>query len=496
MIVNTCLLLLCSVATLKGHPSPAIDDYNYQYDESEKDKEYADAYGDYDYISPEETADSVVVTHIPKITSQPKHISVVDGHTISLPCHVDKLPDGLQIFWSKKEEDGTNPTIIALGTRIEPPYKERASVKENKKGSVLTIGAATNKDAGHYICKVATQGSQPELHHTVIITDTSSVDSSSPESSSPEVPEVINVKKGDDVTLKCKGTGIPTPSVRWTRNGKTMPDGEEFVEPADGIVTFSGVTRKHEGTYKCSASNGNGKKEKLIEVFVNYPPEIEVTEMYKSTGKGNVVELVCTVHAYPAPTVIWTKDGNTITQGVEKRGSKHTLTLKNMNKFKYGHYKCQGENNLGKVEDTIDLPGHAYEPEFKSSSIGNSDTSFLIEWTSKSFSPITDFLLEVCPSMSSSCSKYNVNPITEGEGPFLYAGKKNITGLQPATQYVARVSAKNGEDWGPQGKEWNFATKGAAPVAKAKTSNSAMSLLPSLQHLCIIFTSILILNRS
>jgi len=492
MIVNTILILLCSVATLKGNPSPGEDDdvsYSYQYDETQN-QEYDDAYGDYDEDdeTPQDTADNMVVTHIPFIISRPKHIEVVDGHTISLPCHVDKLPAGLPIIWSKEEQANTNPKIIAIGTKVEKEYKERASVTEDEGGSVLTIGAAKIEDAGEYICKVATQGNQPELYHSVIITDLPSIESSS--------PEVINVKKGDEVTLKCKGTGSPKPSVKWTRNGKKMPDGEEFIEPADGIVTFSGVTKKHEGTYKCTANNGHGKGvSKLIEVFVHYPPEIEVTEMYFKTEHGNEVNLVCTVHAYPAPTVIWSKDGNKITKGVEKRGSQHTLTLRNINKFKYGQYKCQGENELGNVEETIELPGHAYEPEFKSSSIGSSDTSFLIEWISKSFSPVKMFLLEVRPTMSSGWEEILVNPITEGKRAYHYAGKTAIPELKPATQYVARVSAENGEGWGSPGQEWSFATKGAAPVAKANTS-PALSILPNLQLLCILLTSILIVNRS
>jgi len=481
MIVTNILILLCSATTLKG--LPAIGDY--QYDEK-VEAEYNDNYGDYDkdYIPPKEEEFIVEVTHKPKITSQSKHVEVVDGHTISLPCHVDKLPKGLSIFWSKEEPNQNHPRMISIGEKIEEQYKDRASVIEDETGSVLTIGAAKIEDAGQYICKVATKVDQPELRHSVIITDHSATE--------PTTSEVIEVKKGDDVTLKCKGLGTPTPSVEWTRVGKKMPDGEEFIEPVDGIVTFSGVTKKHHGTYKCSASNGNGKVfSKLIDVFVLYPPEIEVNEMYVD----NEVKLVCTVNAYPAPTVIWTKDGNKISNEVEKHGSKHTLILKNLNKFKYGQYKCSGENKLGTVEEYIELPGHAYKPEFKSSSIGDSESSFHIEWISKSFSPITEFLLEVRPTMSASWRKINVNPMTDGKGQFWYAGKTNIPDLEPATQYVARVSARNGEGMGKPGQEWNFATKGAAPVAKANTDSASISVLPNTQLVCLFLASILVINR-
>ena len=46
-------------------------------------------------------------------------------------------------------------------------------------------------------------------------------------------------KKGDDVTLNCKGSGSPKPIVKWSRVGKSMPDGSSEIE--SDMVTFSDV---------------------------------------------------------------------------------------------------------------------------------------------------------------------------------------------------------------------------------------------------------------
>ena len=76
-------------------------------------------------------------------------------------------------------------------------------------------------------------------------------------------------KKGDDVTLNCKGSGSPKPIVKWSRVGKMMPDGSSEIE--SDMVTFGDVSRKHAGIYKCSANNGHGKEaSKQVEVVVEY----------------------------------------------------------------------------------------------------------------------------------------------------------------------------------------------------------------------------------
>ena len=64
-------------------------------------------------------------------------------------------------------------------------------------------------------CEVAVQHNPPELQHTVSIRAPPSISSSSPAS--------ITVEKGQDVTLSCKGTGSPRPSIKWTRVVSTEP---------------------------------------------------------------------------------------------------------------------------------------------------------------------------------------------------------------------------------------------------------------------------------
>merc|ERR1711936_570837 len=245
MAVTLLSVLLLSLFSVQGSPTDEYynDDYNAEYDYD-------------DDLPVNEVEDDKLPSHIPKIVSDPVKLDVDNGMTIRLPCVVDKLPEGVQIIWSKMD---SMSTTIAIGTIVvDPEYRDRATVSVDERGSTLQIGIAQSEDAGKYKCSVAVRGDQPQLKHDVRIRAPPSVDLST--------PSLLEVKKGDDVTLSC-------------RVGKMMPDGTADI--ASEVVTFSDVTRKHAGTYKCTASNGLGREaSKLVEVVVEYSPEVEVTEMF------------------------------------------------------------------------------------------------------------------------------------------------------------------------------------------------------------------------
>ena len=146
-----------------GHSQSSYSPGDYQYDA-------AASYDDYDYgpdnlYSEEELSDNV---HKPVILSQPTQLQVEHGHLIRLPCVVDKLPEALQILWTRV---GADHIIIAMGDRIlAPAYTKRANVTVSESGSTLVISSAEDGDAGEYKCSVALDGdSPPEIVHTVSI---------------------------------------------------------------------------------------------------------------------------------------------------------------------------------------------------------------------------------------------------------------------------------------------------------------------------------------
>ena len=55
------------------------------------------------------------------------------------------------------------------------------------------------------------------------------------------------------MSLQCKASGLPTPTVTWRRALSHLPKGKSAV--VDGKLTLLSVTKADSGAYACSAKN-------------------------------------------------------------------------------------------------------------------------------------------------------------------------------------------------------------------------------------------------
>lgn len=471
---------------------PAAENKDYQYSD---DQYNYDNYDDNDQDYPETEKEKPVYN--PKILTKPLKLAVPEGTTINLPCHVDKLGGNI-VLWYKDSVDNT----ISLGNTIVNNDK-RATVSsvENgtKAGSELLIGVATPEDEGSYVCQIQND-EKKEIKHFVSIITPPTVKIASPGDGdviSTISQTTLNAKKGDDVTLSCSGEGTPEPTVTWTRLGKKMPDGS--ASRSETEIMYTKVTRKHEGTYKCTASNGSGNDaSKTIKVVVEYEPEIEVQEVFIHSQTGDSVELVCNVHAVPRPKVVWSKNNIEINDEdhanieIKNMGHKHTLSIDGVNKEDYGTYHCEAVNSLGKAKQQLEISGNAKAAKFSSDAAGQEETNYNLEWSAMSYTPITEFLLEYKEEGQGTWSSMKIKPNLDSQ-PYHKSGKHYFDNLQAATNYQARVKSNNGEGWSKSSPVFHFATKGAAPRSDRVTDkNSGCSLYSS--FVTVIFAFILSLS--
>lgn len=75
-------------------------------------------------------------------------------------------------------------------------------------------------------------------------------------------PRVMKVQLGHPVELPCIVTGVPEPTISWTRDDKRYP------VSADGGLVLRDVGLDDEGTYTCSATNTAGKDEARVQILV------------------------------------------------------------------------------------------------------------------------------------------------------------------------------------------------------------------------------------
>ena len=79
-------------------------------------------------------------------------------------------------------------------------------------------------------------------------------------------PSSVIVEDGENVTLVCKATGQPIPTVSWQKAFGNLP--KEKIAMIDGNVSIVSVTQADGGTYACSAKNLLGEDSAVALVAV------------------------------------------------------------------------------------------------------------------------------------------------------------------------------------------------------------------------------------
>ncbi|KAF4523238.1 hypothetical protein B566_EDAN011464 [Ephemera danica] len=67
----------------------------------------------------------------------------------------------------------------------------------------------------------------------------------------------LTTRKGGTVTLECKASGNPVPTITWKKKDGLLASGQHSVEGFS--LTLEQVDRHQAGMYQCSASNGVGQ---------------------------------------------------------------------------------------------------------------------------------------------------------------------------------------------------------------------------------------------
>lgn len=111
-------------------------------------------------------------------------------------------------------------------------------------------------------------------------------------------------------------------------------------------------------------------------------------------------ELTCTVHGYPTPSVMWSKDGENLfqTNRIELTQKKHAtrtenvLVIRNLTEKDFGKYSCLAKNSLGKMEKAVSLVKTPAVREFVKPEKSNKNV--VLTWKVESKSPILEHELQ------------------------------------------------------------------------------------------------------
>ncbi|XP_044743694.1 lachesin-like isoform X2 [Chrysoperla carnea] len=432
----------------------------------------------------------------PRFVSHSQTFRAVIGDTLVLPCEVEHL-GSFVLLWRR------GSSVLTAGALMVTRDKRFKLLN----GYNLEVSEVGPQDAGDYVCQIGDRDNRDQIH-TVEIMVPPSV-RTSPASGQ------VTARKGGSVTLECKASGNPVPSIRWTRkDGAPIGSGGQRVR--DGFsITLDHVDRHQAGVYQCTADNGVGQPVTVdMQLHVLYPPEISVERSWVHSGEGFEGHLVCIVYGDPPPEVDWHQDSFPLDPSerriMENRGNRHTLTIKNLQSSDFGNYSCVADNSLGRAKKYIELSGRPGPAEFRSEPYSRARDSYNLTWIVHSYLPLEEVRLLY--------RKININDTHQTPGNWhdvmlppggsidgsTHTMSYTIRGLQPAAVFEAVVQAKNRYGWNEVSDLHQFFTRGSEPeladmelIARANTNAAVTTLKININQyiVLILFPFLCFINQ-
>ncbi|TMS03749.1 Hemicentin-2 [Larimichthys crocea] len=282
-----------------------------------------------------------VTVHVPPVLdgSLRESLNYTLGSHVALLCEASGVPVP-SITWLKD------------GTPIESSLQWQWSVRGNR----LELGPLTLSHAGTYTCVAKNSEGRTQKDYTLTV-------QVSPTILDSEHPSDVSAPVGEELTLVCRATGIPTPRLSWLKDGVTLEGSDTrhiAVTPDGSTLTLLRLSPEDSGTYTCSAASPVGQESKIYTLFVLVPPsisgetsvprEVQVTQ-------DSAVTLECQAAGNPPPQISWLKNGRPVLLSPRTRllSGDSVLRISPVQLSDSGVYTCVARSRAGLAELSYDV---------------------------------------------------------------------------------------------------------------------------------------------
>eukprot|EP00076_Gallus_gallus_P024036 XP_015146072.1 hemicentin-1 isoform X2 [Gallus gallus] len=275
----------------------------------------------------------------PTIASGHTNITVTVNMQTTLPCEATGIPRPA-VSWKK------NGHLLSLDQN-QNTYRLLSS------GSLVII-SPTVDDTAVYECSVSNDAGEDQraVELTVQV----------PPSIADEATDLL-VTKLSPVVISCTASGVPVPSVHWTKNGvKLLPRGDGYRILPSGAVEIPAVQLAHAGQYTCVARNAAGSAHRHTTLHVQERPVIQIQPGMLDVIVNNSILLPCEAVGTPRPIITWQKEGiNIMTTGNSYMALPNgSLWITESTVEDAGTYTCVAQNlagtALGKIKLKVQVP--------------------------------------------------------------------------------------------------------------------------------------------
>ncbi|KAG8142899.1 hypothetical protein E2320_006092, partial [Naja naja] len=156
--------------------------------------------------------------------------------------------------------------------------------------------------------------------------------------------------RGNTLMLECIAEGLPTPLIRWSKEGGDLPVNRTFFENFHKTLKIIDVSQADSGKYKCMATNRLGSAYHVITVDVKAAPYWirEPSNLVLSPGEDG--SLICTTNGNPKPSISWLANGIPVEIAPEDPSRKvdgDTIIFTNVQERSSAVYQCNASNEYG-----------------------------------------------------------------------------------------------------------------------------------------------------
>uniref|UniRef100_A0A8C2UJN2 Hemicentin-1 n=1 Tax=Coturnix japonica TaxID=93934 RepID=A0A8C2UJN2_COTJA len=277
----------------------------------------------------------------PLIGMSPATANVIEGQQLTLPCILlagNPIPDRK---WIKNSMLVPNPYI---------------NVRSD--GS-LHLERVRLQDGGDYTCKASNVAGTNNKTTTVNVYVLPIIQHGQ---------QIFSTIEGIPVTLPCKASGVPKPSITWSKKGEIiLPSNGKFSAGSDGSLYVVSPEGEETGEYVCTATNAAGYATRKVQLTVYVKPRVSRPGDQQGHGPieisvitGEDITLPCEVKSLPPPIITWAKE----TQLISPFSLRHTFLPSGSMKISEtqvsdsGMYFCVATNIAGNVTQSVKLSVH------------------------------------------------------------------------------------------------------------------------------------------
>ncbi|XP_032913043.1 neuronal cell adhesion molecule isoform X13 [Catharus ustulatus] len=279
--------------------------------------------------------DSLVLHCRPPVGLPPPIIFWMDNAFQRLP-QSERVSQGLNgdLYFSNVQPEDTREDYICYARFNHTQtiqQKQPISVKVYSMDSLNDTIAANLSDTDIYGAKPVTER-QP-----VLLTPTGST------STKVEL-------RGNVLLLECIAAGLPTPVIRWIKEGGELPANRTFFENFKKTLKIIDVSEADSGNYKCIARNTLGSVYHVISVTVKAAPYWITAPRNLVLSPGEDGTLICRANGNPKPSISWLANGVPIAIAPEDPSRKvdgDTIIFSHVQERSSAVYQCNASNEYG-----------------------------------------------------------------------------------------------------------------------------------------------------